>query len=722
MLVPFLSFAALAQASALFWDTDKSYTRPQTIKHTCTSAQSKGVEFKWTDISTGDVSTYEGFTFTGFKVSTDFHGYVGKYLEGKLTTNASDLQVAMEDGAEFSVSLLNFATSKETEIQVIYGMSDGTTCKNTASSGPNMTDIANQQCGGAISMGFQVPESEGDGDITLAFYSIDFYCPQLTSGSNSKRGLSARDKIGAEAPLDATVFSTNEVTITSCGPEKPDCPASSTAVPSTESVGAGMPSSAAAESSAPWTPGAPSTESVSVGVPSSAAPESSVAPSTPVTPVETSSSAFTPSEVASPPVDSTVFSTNEVTITSCGPEVPDCPASSTALPSSTEAVSAGIPSSAAAESSIAPSTPVTPVHAETSSNSVFASSWSTSASPSHLDATVFSTNEVTVTSCGPEVTDCPASSTSLGVGFLSSFTPPAESSVPGGWGSSVSPVETTLSSFESSWVISSSAAVTSSAVIASTSTSIELGSWSWSASASASASASVETSSSIAVSSIGSVVPSDSTLTETVSGFVPAGSMGASSVPVASTPVSSTPVRPTKSTVYSSAAPLTSTRPAIPSRSSSIPVISSSRAVIPTPESSSAIPSVTPTEEGTTTLVTYETVTTCPITSTHYSGGSAVTSVYSTLSTLTLTSTSTVCTACKSGSAAAASSVMPTPTSTSVISSVPVSVPASSLSASSTPILSSWGMSSHASSDHVSTTEGTTTLVTLSGEQCGYSF
>ncbi|KAI1912275.1 hypothetical protein LOZ53_006723 [Ophidiomyces ophidiicola] len=79
--------------------------------------------------------------------------------------------------------------------------------------------------------------------------------------------------------------------------------------------------------------------------------------------------------------DQTIYSTREVTITSCGPEVTDCPGKH---PSQT-----GLP------------TP--PVSAPVSTG--------TGVSPGKPSETSYSTEYITVTDCGPEVSDCPSHST-----------------------------------------------------------------------------------------------------------------------------------------------------------------------------------------------------------------------------------------------------------------------------------------------------------------------
>ncbi|PWY80358.1 hypothetical protein BO94DRAFT_587811 [Aspergillus sclerotioniger CBS 115572] len=146
-----------------------------------------------------------------------------------------------------------------------------------------------------------------------------------------------------------------------------------------------------------------------------------------------------------------------------------------------------------------------------------------------------------------------------------------------------------------------------------------------------------------------------------------------------STPASgsSTPLIPVVPTSSAAATTTASTTPvnlttsitssgSVPSGSSPVETTSSSLVLTsPAPSTSVVAPgpssSVPPVDK--TTVVTYVTVTTCPVTSTGSAGGSLTTSVGSTVSTVTLTSTSTICTKCVA------------PTSAVPISSGPISVP-----------------------------------------------
>ena len=177
-----------------------------------------------------------------------------------------------------------------------------------------------------------------------------------------------------------------------CAPHVPSNPAIITACPSTAKT-TDIPktsSVAAPVSSAP----------VSSADVSSAPVSSAAVSSAPV-----SSAAVSSAVVSSAPVPSTqtVYQTKEYTITSCAPDVTNCPASSTQIVTSSVAISTTI---------VTPTAPASYEVPASSSEAAPVSSAPISSAPAVPSTiTLYSTAEVTVTSCGPDVQDCPAGST-----------------------------------------------------------------------------------------------------------------------------------------------------------------------------------------------------------------------------------------------------------------------------------------------------------------------
>jgi len=196
-----------------------------------------------------------------------------------------------------------------------------------------------------------------------------------------------------------------------CAPYIPENPAIITACPS---VGKPTPAS---ETSAAETPeetapvyGSSSTEGspVTSSVPEETAPtyETSPASSSEASPATT-----TPAELTT----STIYSTVVSTITSCAADVTDCPAEShtTAVVTSIVAVSTTVcpVSEAETPASSSEASPETTSSSPPAESSPAESSPATTAPAVPTTLTYYSTSAVTITSCAPDVTDCPASST-----------------------------------------------------------------------------------------------------------------------------------------------------------------------------------------------------------------------------------------------------------------------------------------------------------------------
>ncbi|KAH3341588.1 hypothetical protein KXV52_000762, partial [Aspergillus fumigatus] len=279
--VTLVSLFAVAQATGSWWVTDKCYSNPENTDNECTDHQKGG--WDWSDLSSGSFSSYGGFDFSGFKCS-DSTGWgkrtFGKTIEGKLSSVPKFS--CGQDKKGFSISKLHLSTSKETEVHIVYGMPDGSTCRNIASCSPDGTQVTNDQCGGATSVSFEPPEGSEDDDCDIGVHSIDFDCSPGKTTSTPTAGVP---------------------TETGASPESSSTP-----------VGSG--------SSTPVSP---------TPVPSSSD----------VVPTSSSAAITTPVPVTTPVqwTTSTVYTTSEITITSCAPTVTDCPANSISVITSTIAVS-----------------------------------------------------------------------------------------------------------------------------------------------------------------------------------------------------------------------------------------------------------------------------------------------------------------------------------------------------------------------------------------------
>ena len=103
----------------------------------------------------------------------------------------------------------------------------------------------------------------------------------------------------------------------------------------------------------------------------------------------------------------TIYSTEDVTITSCAPTVTDCPSRQTSTPQAVEAVTSSVPAVATPSAPASSSSPVAPVEAPSSSSPAPAPS-SPAAGPSSpvvpVQVPTSSASVIPVTTCIPTVT------------------------------------------------------------------------------------------------------------------------------------------------------------------------------------------------------------------------------------------------------------------------------------------------------------------------------
>ncbi|PLB38468.1 extracellular serine-threonine rich protein [Aspergillus candidus] len=177
-LISFLPLAALAHPQGLWWGTDTCYNSPDNTDNECSDHQRTG--FDWSDLADGAFSSYGGFDFSGFLSGNGFGGSASgdRCISGKLSrSSATSLVIsAGADISAFSITNLKVSTSIETEIHIVYGMPDGSTCRDTAWCSPEAEDVSNDQCGGAISVGFELLENSDSEDCDLDIHLIDFDC------------------------------------------------------------------------------------------------------------------------------------------------------------------------------------------------------------------------------------------------------------------------------------------------------------------------------------------------------------------------------------------------------------------------------------------------------------------------------------------------------------------------------------------------------------------
>ncbi|CRL26409.1 unnamed protein product [Penicillium camemberti] len=250
--------AALAHPAGLWWGTDVCYTSPDNTDNQCSEVQQKG--FDLSELANGDNWSFEGFHFVGLEPKNGCQGssYGGTCLGGKLSSDDDwTIKISATD-APFSIRNFHLSTSRSTDVFIIYEMPDGSSCHHVASSSYRGTDVGNDQCGGAVSVEFTLPQENKFGDCDIEIHSINFDCstgskppgpvldpshshshshPAPTPSSSVSRPPFHLPSTTLEVPTishssqkltTSTIWTTEEVTITKCPPTVTNCPGHST--------------------------------------------------------------------------------------------------------------------------------------------------------------------------------------------------------------------------------------------------------------------------------------------------------------------------------------------------------------------------------------------------------------------------------------------------------------------------------------------------------------
>ncbi|CAL5868957.1 uncharacterized protein PFLUO_LOCUS3185 [Penicillium psychrofluorescens] len=243
-LLPLFSAATLAHPSGLWWGTDQCYSIPANTDNYCLEGQKAG--FDWSDLANGDNWSPEGFNFIGFSPKSNCQAAgTGNCIGGKLSRNDNWTLRVDAEAAPFSVRDFHLATSRTTDVLITYSLADGSFCHQVATSSPEGLDIHNDQCGGATSVEFRLPEESAFGECDMDIHRIHFDCstgpkppptPSTFSLGYPKPSTTTVVEVHTftftKTPVltTSTVWTTAEVTITECPPAVTDCPPHSTVI------------------------------------------------------------------------------------------------------------------------------------------------------------------------------------------------------------------------------------------------------------------------------------------------------------------------------------------------------------------------------------------------------------------------------------------------------------------------------------------------------------
>ncbi|KAF7512825.1 hypothetical protein GJ744_011928 [Endocarpon pusillum] len=413
------------QAAATYnWGSAKSFSNPANTNNQCTDDQKSG--FDWADLPIGGFDSYKGFDFSGFDCSSGGGkrslntrtGSPGKYIQGKVGKNGEAApKISCSDGKGFSITDMEVSTSYDTDIDFIYDMPDGSTCKHTESCSTAGGNVKNNQCGGAVSVTLQKPEHASDDDCDVGIHSVGFDCEPASTPTPSYTTVEASSTTAPSSEASSLASSLESFSTPQSSLSVPNTETSSVAETSTASTS----SKAAPESSPSSTVVAP-TPSNTIPITSTSTVESPTAPPTPI-------------DSSIPMTTSTVYSTFTSTTYGCSSDVPDCPASSIKVVTMTTAVytticpvtSVPIPETSAPVAET--SSPAPETSAAVPETSVPAAETSVSVPETSADVPGTSAPVPETSLPGTETKTAPAASTPTSV--LPGFTPAPSSSVPG---------------------------------------------------------------------------------------------------------------------------------------------------------------------------------------------------------------------------------------------------------------------------------------------------
>ncbi|KGO38367.1 hypothetical protein PEX1_073130 [Penicillium expansum] len=409
--------AALAHPAGLWWGTDVCYTSPDNTENQCSDAQQKG--FDLSELGNGDNWSLEGFHFHGLEPKNGCQGssYGGTCLGGKLSSDDDwTIKISATD-APFSIRNFHLSTSRSTDVFIIYEMPDGSSCHHVASSSYRGTDVGNDQCGGAVSVEFTLPEESKFGDCDLEIHSIDFDCssgtkppaPPVLDPSYSDPEPTPSSTVSlppfylpsttlevtpisypSQKLTTSTIWTTEEFTVTKCPPTVTNCPGHSTVLitstyPVSTTVCPSTPVDPETSTTSPWVVHS-DPPSWTTSVPHFRSDPPSSTTSVPHFHWTSSATQEVPSISHSSQklTTSTIWTTEEITVTKCAPTVTNCPAHSTVLVTSTYPWSTTVCPSKPAETD--PSTTSPHVHTHPTLTSSISTTTTTDPSPPAVTA------------------------------------------------------------------------------------------------------------------------------------------------------------------------------------------------------------------------------------------------------------------------------------------------------------------------------------------------
>ena len=170
---------ATKQAMATGWTDASAFSCPDNTNNPCSSQQQTG--YDWSDLSLGAFSSYGSNDFSGFTCSDTFgkRGLNQSVSASKFIAGNLDDAPSMS-GSAFSIDQIQISSSVNADVDLYYGMPDGSTCKESHSCSSKASLIKNTQCGGANKVSFK-PGKNAQPGCSIGVHSVGFHCGSATS-------------------------------------------------------------------------------------------------------------------------------------------------------------------------------------------------------------------------------------------------------------------------------------------------------------------------------------------------------------------------------------------------------------------------------------------------------------------------------------------------------------------------------------------------------------
>lgn len=178
--------SAVGHEQGIGWEDGVRYPLPGIINEECSDAQSRG--YRWKGLSEGPFDSYGSNYFSGWS----FTDTLGKrQLWETATFQARRITAAIEESPcitcsedhTMSVDKLEMSCDEEAEIECLFEMPDGSTCKAVHFCTVLGLVVHNTQCGGAKSITFRSYANQTS-DCHVSIHSIAFRCRSQFIGSS----------------------------------------------------------------------------------------------------------------------------------------------------------------------------------------------------------------------------------------------------------------------------------------------------------------------------------------------------------------------------------------------------------------------------------------------------------------------------------------------------------------------------------------------------------